>query len=138
MPLGAARSPAAAFLSTVTRSAAGLGVRQHYQQQMDVSGDRELRARFLCIASSNDDVHLSRLAEDLDSVFERGIRLAEWGMASTSGVEPDAAEKRSGFARTDSCEVSGGVRRLEFPICDHEGSADDLQRDMQEDKEPLF
>ena len=93
---------------------------------MDVSADRDFALDFL-YAASVDDAAPEPAGRGLDSLFERGVRLAGTGRRRHQRIEPDAAEEESRFARADPRQMRPRVRAPALAVRHHEGSADDLQ-----------
>ena len=63
----------------------------------------------------------------LDSLFQRGVRLAGTGRRRDQRLQPDAAEEEPRFARADPRQVRARDGLPDFADGHHEGPADDLQ-----------
>jgi len=104
---------------------------------MDVSADRDFALDFLYAASTT-MLHLSRLAEDWILYSSEEFRWMELGDGVTSGSSlmpqkknPDSLE----LIRGKCGRVIGALNSLMFTM---KGLPMTYNRDMQEDKEPLF
>ena len=129
--------PAADLLSTRDAIARDLGFAGITRNSMDVSADRDFALDFLYAASTT-MLHLSRLAEDwiLYSSEEFGwLELAD-GVTSGSSLmpqkkNPDSLELiRGKTGRVAGCLLALIMTTKSLPLT--------YNRDMQEDKEPLF
>ena len=83
-------------------------------------------------------IHLSRLAEDWILYSSEEFGWLELGDGVTSGSQPDAAEEESRFARTDPRKMRPRDGLLTSLMVTMKGLPMTYNRDMQEDKVPLF
>ena len=133
----AARWPAAAFRSTARRWRAIWASTPITRNSMDVSADRDFALDFLYAAIVT-MIHLSRLAEDWILYSSEEFGWMELGDGVTSGSSlmpqkknPDSLELiRGKSGRVMGCAHSLMVTMKGLPMT--------YNRDMQEDKEPLF
>ena len=132
-----ARSPARACRSIPTRTAADLGFAQRFDNSLDAVSDRDFVAEALFVAALT-QVHLSRLGEEivLWTSEEFGfLRLADAYSTGSSMLpqkkNPDIAELARGKAGRLIGDLTGFLATLKgLPLA--------YNRDLQEDKEPLF
>ena len=127
----------AGFRSTGRRSRADLGFEGITYNSMDVSGDRDFVLDFLYAASVT-MLHLSRLAEDwiLYSSEEFGWMELGDGVTSGSSLMPQKKNPDSLELIRGKCgRVVGCLTSLMMTV---KGLPMTYNRDMQEDKEPLF
>jgi len=137
MPLGSGALAGSGFPFDRDAIAEDLGFASITANSMDVSGDRDWALDFLYAASVT-MLHLSRLAEDwiLYSGEEWGwIELGD-GVTSGSSLMPQKKNPDSlELIRGKSGRVWGGLSSLFVTM---KGLPMTYNRDMQEDKEPLF
>src|SRR5438105_9734555 len=114
-----------------------LGVAEVTRNSMDVSGDRDFALDFLYAAAMT-MIHLSRLAEDWILYSSEEFGWMELGDGVTSGSSlmpqkknPDSLE----LIRGKSGRVFGTLSALFMTM---KGLPLTYNRDMQEDKEPVF
>src|SRR5580658_9823430 len=137
MPLGSGALAGSGFPFDRDEMARDLGFAAITRNSMDVSGDRDFALDFLYAASIT-MLHLSRLAEDwiLYSSEEFGwLELAD-GVTSGSSLMPQKKNPDSlELIRGKSGRVFGDFTSLFTTM---KGLPMTYNRDMQEDKEPLF
>lgn len=137
MPLGSGAMAGSGFPFDRAAIAADLGFASITRNSMDVSADRDFVLDYLYAASVT-MLHLSRLAEDwiLYSSDEFGwIELAD-GVTSGSSLMPQKKNPDSLELIRGKCgRVIGSLNSLMFTM---KGLPLTYNRDMQEDKEPLF
>ena len=137
MPLGSGALAGSGFALDREAIAAELGFSSITRNSMDVSGDRDFALDFL-YAASTCMLHLSRLAEDWILYSGEEYRWMELGDGVTSGSSlmpqkknPDSLELiRGKCGRVFASFTSLFVTMKGLPMT--------YNRDMQEDKEPLF
>ena len=137
MPLGSGALAGSGFPFDRAEMARDLGFAAITRNSMDVSGDRDFALDFLYAASVT-MLHLSRLAEDWILYSSEEFGWLELGDGVTSGSSlmpqkknPDSLE----LIRGKSGRVFGDFTSLFVTM---KGLPMTYNRDMQEDKEPLF
>jgi argininosuccinate lyase len=137
MPLGSGALAGSGFPHDRDAIAADLGFEAVTRNSMDVSADRDFALDYLYAASTT-MIHLSRLAEDWILYSSEEFGWMELGDGVTSGSSlmpqkknPDSLE----LIRGKSGRVLGALNSLLFTM---KGLPLTYNRDMQEDKEPLF
>src|ERR1700722_11913289 len=137
MPLGSGALAGSGFPFDRAEMARDLGFAAITRNSMDVSGDRDFALDFLYAASVT-MLHLSRLAEDWILYSSEEFGWLELGDEVTSGSSlmpqkktPDSLE----LIRGKSGRVLGCLHSLMVTM---KGLPLTYNRDMQEDKEPLF
>jgi len=137
MPLGSGALAGSGFPFDREAMARDLGFAAVTNNSMDVSGDRDFALDFL-YAASTAMLHLSRLAEDWILYSSEEFGWLELGDSVTSGSSlmpqkknPDSLE----LIRGKSGRVFGSLSSLFVTM---KGLPMTYNRDMQEDKEPLF
>ncbi|MGA2882441.1 MAG: argininosuccinate lyase [Bryobacteraceae bacterium] len=137
MPLGSGALAGSGFPFDREQIARDLGFAAITRNSMDVSGDRDFALDFLYAASIT-MLHLSRLAEDWILYSSEEFGWLELGDGVTSGSSlmpqkknPDSLE----LVRGKSGRVFGDFTSLFVTM---KGLPMTYNRDMQEDKEPLF
>ncbi len=137
MPLGSGALAGSGFPFDRHEMARDLGFAAITRNSMDVSGDRDFALDFLYAASVT-MLHLSRLAEDWILYSSEEFGWLELGDGVTSGSSlmpqkknPDSLE----LIRGKSGRVFGDFTSLFVTL---KGLPMTYNRDMQEDKEPLF
>jgi argininosuccinate lyase len=137
MPLGSGALAGSGFPFDREAMARDLGFAAVTNNSMDVSGDRDFALDFLYAASTT-MLHLSRLAEDWILYSSEEFGWLELGDGVTSGSSlmpqkknPDSLE----LIRGKSGRVFGSFSSLFVTM---KGLPLTYNRDMQEDKEPLF
>ncbi|HME10157.1 MAG TPA: argininosuccinate lyase [Bryobacteraceae bacterium] len=137
MPLGSGALAGSGFALDREAIAADLGFDAITRNSMDVSGDRDFALDFLYAASLM-MLHLSRLAEDWILYSSEEFGWLELGDDVTSGSSlmpqkknPDSLE----LIRGKSGRVFGSFTSLFVTM---KGLPMTYNRDMQEDKQPLF
>jgi argininosuccinate lyase len=137
MPLGAGALAGSGFPHDREAIARDLGFDSITRNSMDVSADRDFALDYLYAASVT-MIHLSRLAEDWILYSSEEFGWIELGDSVTSGSSlmpqkknPDSLE----LIRGKSGRVLGALNSLLFTM---KGLPLTYNRDMQEDKEPLF
>jgi len=137
MPLGSGALAGSGFPFDRDQIARDLGFAAITRNSMDVSGDRDFALDFLYAASMT-MLHLSRLAEDWILYSSEEFGWLELGDGVTSGSSlmpqkknPDSLE----LIRGKSGRVFGDFTSLFVTM---KGLPMTYNRDMQEDKEPLF
>ncbi len=137
MPLGSGALAGSGFPFDRERIARDLGFDALTNNSMDVSADRDFALDFL-YACSVTMLHLSRLAEDWILYSSEEFGWLELGDGVTSGSSlmpqkknPDSLE----LIRGKSGRVLGSLHALMVTM---KGLPLTYNRDMQEDKEPLF
>jgi argininosuccinate lyase len=137
MPLGSGALAGSGFPHDRDAIARDLGFDSITRNSMDVSGDRDFALDYL-YAASMIMIHLSRLAEDWILYSSEEFGWMELGDGVTSGSSlmpqkknPDSLE----LIRGKSGRVIGALNSLLFTM---KGLPMTYNRDMQEDKEPLF
>lgn len=137
LPLGAGALAGSAFPFDREAMARELGFEGVTRNSMDVSGDRDFVLDFLYAASVT-MLHLSRLAEDWILYSSEEFGWLELGEEVTSGSSlmpqkknPDSLE----LIRGKSGRVWGSLSSLFVTL---KGLPMAYNRDLQEDKEPLF
>jgi argininosuccinate lyase len=137
MPLGSGALAGSGFPFDREAMARDLGFASVTNNSMDVSADRDFALDFLYAASTT-MLHLSRLAEDWILYSSEEFGWVELGDGVTSGSSlmpqkknPDSLE----LIRGKSGRVIGALNSLLFTM---KGLPMTYNRDMQEDKEPLF
>jgi argininosuccinate lyase len=137
LPLGSGALAGSGFPFDREAMAADLGFAGITGNSMDVSGDRDFVLDFL-FAASTTMLHLSRLAEDwiLYSSEEFGWLELSDGVTSGSSLMPQKKNPDSlELVRGKSGRVFGALTSLFVTL---KGLPMTYNRDMQEDKEPLF
>jgi len=137
MPLGSGALAGSAFPLDREAIAKDLGFADITRNSMDVSADRDFALDFLYAASVT-MLHLSRLAEDwiLYSSEEFGWLELSDGVTSGSSLMPQKKNPDSlELIRGKSGRVFGSLTSLFVTM---KGLPMTYNRDMQEDKEPLF
>jgi argininosuccinate lyase len=137
LPLGSGALAGSGFPFDREAIARDLGFDSITRNSMDVSGDRDFALDFLYAATTT-MVHLSRLAEDWILYSSEEFGWLELGDGVTSGSSlmpqkknPDSLELiRGKSGRVMGCLTSLLVTMKGLPMT--------YNRDMQEDKEPLF
>ncbi|MEP6715861.1 MAG: argininosuccinate lyase [Terriglobia bacterium] len=137
MPLGSGALAGSGFPHDREAIARDLEFDAITRNSMDVSGDRDFALDYLYAASVT-MIHLSRLAEDWILYSSEEFGWLELGDGVTSGSSlmpqkknPDSLE----LIRGKSGRVLGALNSLLFTM---KGLPMTYNRDMQEDKEPLF
>jgi argininosuccinate lyase len=137
MPLGSGALAGSGFPFDREQIARDLGFAAITRNSMDVSGDRDFALDYL-YAASLAMLHLSRLAEDWILYSSEEFGWLELGDGVTSGSSlmpqkknPDSLE----LIRGKSGRVFGDLTSLFITM---KGLPMTYNRDMQEDKEPLF
>jgi argininosuccinate lyase len=137
MPLGSGALAGSGFPHDRSAIASDLGFESVTRNSMDVSADRDFALDYLYAASTT-MIHLSRLAEDWILYSSEEFGWIELGDGVTSGSSlmpqkknPDSLE----LIRGKSGRVLGALNSLLFTM---KGLPLTYNRDMQEDKEPLF
>jgi argininosuccinate lyase len=137
MPLGSGALAGSGFPHDREAIARDLGFASITRNSMDVSADRDFALDYLYSASMV-MIHLSRLAEDWILYSSEEFAWMELGDGVTSGSSlmpqkknPDSLE----LIRGKSGRVIGALNSLLFTM---KGLPMTYNRDMQEDKEPLF
>jgi argininosuccinate lyase len=137
MPLGSGALSGSGFPHDRDAIARDLAFDAVTRNSMDVSADRDFALDFLYAASVT-MIHLSRLAEDWILYSSEEFGWIELGDGVTSGSSlmpqkknPDSLE----LIRGKSGRVLGALNSLLFTM---KGLPLTYNRDMQEDKEPLF
>ncbi len=137
MPLGSGALAGSGFPHDREAIARDLGFDAITRNSMDVSADRDFALDYLYAASLT-MIHLSRLAEDWILYSSEEFGWMELGDGVTSGSSlmpqkknPDSLE----LIRGKSGRVLGALNSLLFTM---KGLPLTYNRDMQEDKEPLF
>ena len=137
MPLGSGALAGSGFPHDREAIAKDLGFVGVTRNSMDVSADRDFALDYL-YAASVAMIHLSRLAEDWILYSSEEFGWIELGDGVTSGSSlmpqkknPDSLE----LIRGKSGRVLGALNSLLFTM---KGLPLTYNRDMQEDKEPLF
>jgi len=137
MPLGSGALAGSGFPHDRDAIARDLGFAEVTLNSMDVSADRDFALDYL-YAASVAMIHLSRLAEDWILYSSEEFAWIELGDGVTSGSSlmpqkknPDSLE----LIRGKSGRVIGALNSLLFTM---KGLPLTYNRDMQEDKEPLF
>src|SRR5579864_8193906 len=137
LPLGSGALAGSGFPFDRQAIAKDLGFSSITNNSMDVSADRDFALDFLYAASTT-MLHLSRLAEDWILYSSEEFAWIELGDGVTSGSSlmpqkknPDSLE----LIRGKSGRVLGALNSLLFTM---KGLPLTYNRDMQEDKEPLF
>jgi argininosuccinate lyase len=137
MPLGSGALAGSGFPHDREAMARDLGFSALTGNSMDVSADRDFALDYL-YAASVAMIHLSRLAEDWILYSSEEFGWLELGDGVTSGSSlmpqkknPDSLE----LIRGKSGRVLGALNSLLFTM---KGLPMTYNRDMQEDKEPLF
>jgi len=137
MPLGSGALAGSGFPFDRQAIARDLGFAGITHNSMDVSADRDFALDFLYAASTT-VLHLSRLAEDWILYSSEEFRWLELGDGVTSGSSlmpqkknPDSLE----LIRGKCGRVFGALSSLFVTM---KGLPMTYNRDMQEDKEPLF
>ncbi len=136
-PLGSGALAGTAYAIDRVHLAGELGFRSPTRNSLDAVSDRDFVVEALA-ASSLCSVHLSRLAEDLIIWSSQEFRLVEMSDAVTSGSSlmpqkknPDAAE----LLRGKSGRIVGALMSILTVL---KGLPLAYNKDLQEDKEPLF
>jgi argininosuccinate lyase len=137
LPLGSGALAGSGFPHDREAIARDLGFDSVTRNSMDVSADRDFALDYLYAASVT-MIHLSRLAEDWILYSSEEFGWIELGDGVTSGSSlmpqkknPDSLE----LIRGKSGRVLGALNSLLFTM---KGLPLTYNRDMQEDKEPLF
>jgi argininosuccinate lyase len=137
MPLGSGALAGSGFPHDREAIARDLGFASITANSMDVSADRDFALDYL-YAAAMVMIHLSRLAEDWILYSSEEFGWMELGDGVTSGSSlmpqkknPDSLE----LIRGKSGRVIGALNSLLFTM---KGLPMTYNRDMQEDKEPLF
>jgi argininosuccinate lyase len=137
MPLGSGALAGSAFALDREAIARDLGFEAVTRNSMDVSADRDFALDYLYAASTT-MLHLSRLAEDWILYSSEEFGWLELGDGVTSGSSlmpqkknPDSLE----LIRGKAGRVTGCLSALMMTM---KGLPLTYNRDMQEDKEPLF
>src|SRR6266851_9103406 len=137
LPLGSGALAGSGFPFDREAIAHDLGFASVTRNSMDVSADRDFALDFLYAATTT-MLHLSRLAEDWILYSSEEFGWMELGDGVTSGSSlmpqkknPDSLE----LIRGKSGRVIGALNALLYTM---KGLPMTYNRDMQEDKEPLF
>ncbi|MFN3704952.1 MAG: argininosuccinate lyase [Thermoflexales bacterium] len=137
LPLGSGALAGTPFAISRRALARALGFKQVSQNSLDAVSDRDFIAELLFVAALI-GVHLSRLAEDLIvySTAEFGFVQFDDAYATGSSLmpqkkNPDAME----LTRGKSARLIGNLTRLLVVL---KGLPMAYNKDLQEDKEPLF
>ena len=137
MPLGSGALAGSGFPFDREQIARDLGFAAITRNSMDVSGDRDFALDYLYAASTT-MLHMSRLAEDWILYSSEEFGWLELGDGVTSGSSlmpqkknPDSLE----LIRGKSARVFGDFTSLFVTM---KGLPMTYNRDLQEDKEPLF
>ncbi len=137
MPLGSGALAGSGFALDRDAIAADLGFQSITRNSMDVSADRDFALDFLYAANLT-MLHLSRLAEDWILYSSEEFAWMDLGDGVTSGSSlmpqkknPDSLE----LIRGKAGRVNGCLQALLMTM---KGLPLTYNRDMQEDKEPLF
>ncbi|HUS07195.1 MAG TPA: argininosuccinate lyase [Bryobacteraceae bacterium] len=137
LPLGSGALAGSGFPFDRDAIAQDLGFAAVTRNSMDVSGDRDFALDFLYAASTT-MLHLSRLAEDwilYSSEEFRWLELAD-GVTSGSSLMPQKKNPDSLELIRGKCgRVFGSLSSLYVTM---KGLPMTYNRDMQEDKEPIF
>jgi argininosuccinate lyase len=137
LPLGSGAIAGTSYAIDVDRLARDLGFSRIVRNSIDATGDRDLVATFLYVASLT-MVHLSRLAEDLIlftseefGFFEMADTAATGSSLMPQKKNPDPMELVRGKAGRVIGRLSGWLATMKgLPI--------GYSKDLQEDKEALF
>ncbi len=137
LPLGSGALAGNPFAIDRDRLAAELDMTAITLNSLDAVSDRDFAAEFL-FSSAMIGLHLSRLAEDLILYSSPGFRFVTLGEAYTTGSSL-MPQKRN----PDSMELTRGkagrlVGNLTALMVTLKGLPSTYNKDMQEDKEPLF
>lgn len=137
LPLGAGALAGCPFPVDREMLARELGFRSVSENSMDAVGDRDHIVEFLCWAATV-QMHLSRLAEDLVIWSNPGFAFVELDEAYSTGSSimpqkknPDSLE----LLRGKSGRILGDLVALLTVL---KGLPSTYDKDLQEDKEPLF
>src|SRR6204780_2963781 len=137
MPLGSGALAGSGFPFDREQIARDLGFAAITRNSMDVSGDRDFALDYLYAASTT-MLHLSRLAEDWILYSSEEFGWLELGDGVTSGASLMPQKKNRDsleLIRGKSARVFGDFTSLFVTM---KGLPMTYNRDMQEDKEPLF
>jgi argininosuccinate lyase len=136
-PLGAGALAASSLGIDPVRTAERLGFKRVFANSIDAVADRDFAQEFLAAAAIC-GTHLSRLAADVIRWTDESLRWAELDDAYATGSSmmphkrnPDVAE----LARAKAGRLLGHLVTLSSVL---NGLPLGYQRDLQEDKEPLF
>ena len=136
-PLGAAALAGTTFPLDPARAADELGLKGHFANSMDAVSDRDFAAEFIFVLSLI-QIHLSRLSEELVYWSSQEFAFISLSDAFATGSSimpqkknPDAAE----LVRGKSGRVMGDLVSLLTTL---KGLPLSYNKDMQEDKEPVF
>lgn len=136
-PLGAAALAGTSFPIDRQMTAKALGFKAPTSNSLDSVSDRDFAMEFLSIASIS-AIHLSRLAEEFVLWSSAQFRFMKFSDLFTSGSSimpqkrnPDAAE----LVRGKTGRIIGALNSLLMTM---KGLPLSYNKDMQEDKEPLF
>jgi argininosuccinate lyase len=137
MPLGSAALAGTTYAIDRDALAKDLGFEMASRNSLDATGDRDFIAETLfCVAQAS--VHLSRMAEDLILFMTQEYGFVEMADAVTSGSSLMPQKKNP-----DACELLRGksgrmVGALVSILTTMKGLPLAYNKDLQEDKEPLF
>lgn len=137
MPLGSAALAGTTYNVDRVALAKDLGFEAPSRNSLDATADRDFIAETLyCIAQTS--VHLSRMAEDLILFMTQEYRFVEMADSVTSGSSLMPQKKNP-----DACELLRGksgrmIGSLMSILTTMKGLPLAYNKDLQEDKEPLF
>lgn len=137
MPLGSAALAGTTYQIDRVALAKDLGFESPSRNSLDATADRDFIAETLfCIAQTS--VHLSRMAEDLILFMTQEYRFVEMTDSVTSGSSLMPQKKNP-----DACELLRGksgrmIGSLMSILTTMKGLPLAYNKDLQEDKEPLF
>ncbi len=137
MPLGSAALAGSTYQIDRVALAKDLGFESPSRNSLDATADRDFIAETLfCIAQTS--VHLSRMAEDLILFMTQEYRFVEMTDSVTSGSSLMPQKKNP-----DACELLRGksgrmIGSLMSILTTMKGLPLAYNKDLQEDKEPLF
>lgn len=137
MPLGSAALAGTTYKIDRAALAKDLGFESPSRNSLDATADRDFIAETLfCIAQTS--VHLSRMAEDLILFMTQEYRFVEMADSVTSGSSLMPQKKNP-----DACELLRGksgrmIGSLMSILTTMKGLPLAYNKDLQEDKEPLF
>jgi argininosuccinate lyase len=137
LPLGSGAIAGTSYAIDVDRLARDLGFSRIVRNSIDATGDRDLVATFLYVASLT-MVHLSRLAEDL--ILFTSEEFGFFEMADTAATGSSLMPQKK---NPDPMELVRGktgrvIGRLSGWLATMKGLPIGYSKDLQEDKEALF
>lgn len=137
LPLGSGAIAGTGYPVDTTRLAARLGFSRVVPNSMDASSDRDFAATFL-YATSLAMVHLSRIAEDFILFTSEEFGFFELADASATGSSMMPQKKNPDPLELVRGKAGRAIGHLTGLLVTMKGLPTGYNKDMQEDKEPVF